>query len=120
MDEVTHGNPIAYGSYEAEVENVKTYISGRIKKMDEFFGYDPVSNEFVNKSNINVWSVDGKIYINGSSSGNAALYIYDMVGRTVFSGNIQTSTERTFTKGMYFVKIVEGNGEIKTSKVVVQ
>ena len=119
MDKMVHSNPMVFGSYEAEVENVKSYISGRIIKMDEMLGFDPVSNEVISKPNINVWSVDGKILISGSFSDNAVVYIYDLAGRTVFSGDLQTSTGKTFKKGIYFIKLIEGNGEIRSSKVVV-
>jgi len=119
MDEKVHSVPMVHGSYEAEVENVRTYISGRIEKMDEILGFDPVSNEVVRKPNINVWSVDGKIRFSGLSSDNAVVYIYDIAGRTVFSGDLQSSAVKTFKKGVYFVKLVEGNGEVRSAKVIV-
>ena len=119
MNEIVHSTPMVHGSYEAEVENVKSYISGRINKMDEILGYDPVLNEVVSKPNLYVWSADGKINIHGSFSDNAVVHIYDMAGRTVFSGYLQTTTDKTFKKGVYFIKLIEGNGEVRSSKVVV-
>ena len=35
LDQRVHQNPKAYGSYEAEVENVKSYITGRLERFDK-------------------------------------------------------------------------------------
>ena len=34
LNQKVHQNPKAYGSYEAEVDNVKNYITGRLERFD--------------------------------------------------------------------------------------
>ncbi len=43
MNTLVHGNPKIYGSYEAEVNNVKNYISARLDWMDNKLGYTAIS-----------------------------------------------------------------------------
>jgi hypothetical protein len=53
MNEKVHENPVIYGSYEAEVENVKTYIAGRIRWMDNKLNYIPGQTLSINASLVN-------------------------------------------------------------------
>ena len=118
MNMKVHENPMIHGSYNLEVNNVKSYISKRIKKVDTMLGYIPTSNASVNESDINIWSDGRNICVNGLS-GNAKVYIYDLMGRAIFSGNAHDSFEKSFGKGFYVVKIVDRNDMEKVSKVVV-
>ena len=112
-----HMNPRVYGSYSAEVENVRSYIRKRIKKVDTMLGYVPTSNEQANKSEINIWNDGNSICVNGIS-GDAKVYIYDRIGRIIFAGNARHSFEKSFKKGFYIVKIIDSNNVAKASKVV--
>jgi hypothetical protein len=39
MNELVHENPVVWGDYAAEVQNVRRYISERLLWMDEKIGY---------------------------------------------------------------------------------
>lgn len=54
MNEYVHQNPRIWGSYEAEVENVKRYVRERIVWMDKKLGYEFVPSEAI----VNVHSAD--------------------------------------------------------------
>ena len=116
MNRKVHMNPVVHGSYEAEVQNVKTFLTKRIKKVDAFLGYVPTSNESPNESPINVWSDGSSIFVNGLQ-GDATIYVYDRIGRIIFTGNARDSFEKPFKKGFYIVKIIDNNSVTKVSKV---
>ena len=118
MDSLIHQNALIHGSYYAEVDNVRSYIAGRIKKVDEMLGYEPVSNENIIEDNIKVWSNDGRIFVNGLT-GNPAIYVYDLNGRTIFAGEIESSFGKSFSKGLYIIRIVDKNIVLKSSKILV-
>ena len=116
MNRKVHMNPVVHGSYEAEVQNIKTFLTKRIKKVDAFLGYVPTSNESPNESPINVWSDGSSIFVNGLQ-GDATIYVYDRIGRIIFMGNARDSFEKPFKKGFYIVKIIDNNSVTKVSKV---
>ena len=116
MDRYVHMNPKIHGSYEAEVQNVKTFLTKRIKKVDAFLGYVPTSNEPAIESPINIWSSGNSICVNGLQ-GNPTIYIYDQMGRIIFAGTAQNSFEKPFKKGFYIVKVIDNCGVTKVSKV---
>ena len=118
MNVKVHQNPVVHGSYGAEVENVKSYISNRIKKIDTMLGYVPTSSEYVNESKIIIRNEGGNIYVDGLS-GNATIYVYDQLGRIVYLGNAHNSFEKYFGKGFYIVTVVENNNMAKVSKVAI-
>ena len=116
MNRNVHMNPKIHGSYEAEVQNVKTFLTKRIKKVDAFLDYIPTSNESPNESPINIWSSGNNICVNGLQ-GNSTIHIYDQIGKIIFAGNVQNSFEKPFKKGFYIVKVNDHSGITKVSKV---
>ena len=69
LNTTVHQNPKTYGSYEAEVENVRNYINCRIAWMDTKLGFDrsTLSQECLEQEEADVKSekilVDGELYI---------------------------------------------------------
>ena len=67
MNQYVHQNPVVWGSYSAEVDNVKNYISNRITWMDKKLGY--VYNDISTPTETNPSEQpvkvlqDGKLYI---------------------------------------------------------
>ena len=118
MDSLVHLNPIVYDSYYKEVENVKSYIAGRIKLIDSLLSYTDTPNEPVVESDVKIWSVNGGINVDGLSDKNI-IYVYNMIGKCLFFGDRQTLLGKKFSKGAYFVKIIEGSGMVKSSKIAV-
>ena len=85
MNEKVHENPDVWGSYAAEVQNVRRYIIERLLWMDNKLGYT------YNPSGI----------INATIDFDQPYQIYDLSGRS-YTGNVQH-----LPQGMYIVK--QGN-----------
>ena len=76
MNEYVHQNPRLWGSYKAEVQNVRRYMKERIAWMDNKLGYEPAGiNTVVNgKSNSQVvYDLSGRPV--NTSTPKAGLYI---------------------------------------------
>ncbi len=69
MNEYIHQNPIIWGSYEAEVENVRNYIRYRIPWMDEMLDYVYTPPSGINDS-INYDQTYDVFTIEGQPAGN--------------------------------------------------
>lgn len=82
MDELVHENPVVWGSYTAEVQHVRRYISERLLWMDSKLGY--------------TYEPDG---IADVTFGTSQPYqIYDLSGRS-YTGDVQQ-----LPRGVYIVK----------------
>jgi len=115
MNQQVHMNPVVWGSYAAEVNNVKNYISKRIVWMDYKLEYDPTRVKNTEQSKIFQWVEANTLYIKGLSD-NANVQIFDLTGRNVqtieCSGTLTTNLER----GCYIVRISDredGNSTLK-------
>ena len=78
MNKKVHQNPVIWGSYAAEVQNVRRYITERIAWMDNKLGYtyEPPSSVTVSRSTLNeqpcaVYSLQGR-YCGNSLQGLAS------------------------------------------------
>lgn len=83
MNEYIHQNPVIWGSYQAEVNNVKNYIRNRIAWIDNKLGYtfvpdDPsgISSASVdNDQTVKVYSISGVFLGNDINSLPTGIYI---------------------------------------------
>ncbi len=83
MNEYIHQNPVIWGSYQAEVNNVKNYIRDRIAWIDNKLGYtfvpdDPsgISSASVNNDQpVKVYSISGVLLGTDINSLPAGIYI---------------------------------------------
>ncbi|MBR4926301.1 MAG: CotH kinase family protein [Prevotella sp.] len=83
MNEYIHQNPVIWGSYQAEVNNVKNYIKDRIAWIDNKLGYtfvpdDPsgISSASVdNDQTVKVYSISGVFLGNDINSLPTGIYI---------------------------------------------
>ncbi len=75
MNETVHENPVIWGSYEAEVGNVRNYIAGRIPWMDEKLSCIPASYTLTMSSA--GW---GTLYIPFAASVPKGLKVYTVTG----------------------------------------
>ena len=135
LNSSVHQNPKTYGSYAGEVENVKSYIKGRIKWMDNKLGYQPKkpndpqkpddpkkSTTFANEihfKDMSVWGYAGNIYIEGIDA-SAVVEIFDVLGNRLFSKTIHSNTTIPFKKGIYMVRISNQGKIIKVVKCSVE
>ncbi len=67
LNSIEHGNPVARGSFGAEVDYLKKYICDRVEWMDRKLGYvqTGMENTLVNDNSIRIWDVLGRAIYEG-------------------------------------------------------
>jgi len=112
MNEYVHQNPMIYGSYEGEVQNVKNYISNRILYIDRMLAYVPgtVNNPLTNTSDVHFWTKENTLYLAGLSD-NVQVEILDLTGRRILTQVASGSLTVNLNKGIYIVRT--GNTVLK-------
>ena len=103
-------NPRAEKSFEEAVENLKTYISERIPRLDEkkFLNYDPEAASVILPVADSNSPIEAELVISGScvSLANGGTFsIYTADGRLCFEGNGTTSP---LASGVYIIRTPEG------------
>ena len=125
LNSTVHQNPRTYGSYAGEVENVKNYIKGRIKWMDNKLGYTPKKPEEPEKPT----KADGDIYFKDVTvrayaeniciegiDDSALVEIFDVSGNRLYSKTIHGDISIPFRKGIYMIRLSNRTGNIKIVK----
>jgi len=116
-----HMNPKTYGSYAAEVENVKRYISERIKWMDKKLSYDPqkpfvtATADNIRHDVMSVRAYAGNIHIEGIVTATL-VEIFNVSGNRLYSKTIHGDTSMPFPEGIYIVRLTDSEGNIKVVK----
>ena len=86
LNSIEHGNPVARGSFGAEVDYLKKYIGDRVEWMDKKLGYvhTDVENTTVNDNLIRIWDVLGRAIYEGKDMPQleAGTYIIRQNGET--------------------------------------
>jgi len=116
-----HMNPRAYGSYAAEVNNVKEYIKKRLSWMDNKLEYVPAvvaSNGKKMNSNIWIQTEENSIQINGFVQPQQ-VDIVDLLGRTIVSRTLTENTAINIQKGIYLILVTSSSGESEVIKCIV-
>lgn len=120
LNSKVHLNPVALGSYSAEVNHVKNYISARIDWMDNRLAYVPnaVNNTFL--SEIYLWSNEKTLIVEGIS-GEVVIRIYDMRGQKI-AAKKQADPHYSITlkPGVYVVNISDKSGKAVSLKGLVR
>jgi len=105
MNIKVHENPVIYGSYTGEVNNVRNYISDRFDWMDYKLSYVPTltSSDFMRLPELRVASSEGAIRIMNVTE-SYIISIVDITGRMVVS-NRHVTEDHTLAvdKGIYVV-----------------
>ncbi len=116
MNYKVHENPVIHGSYSAEVENVRRYLTARIDWMDKKLGYDPsVDTPAPPEVNpVKVYANENAVCIDGVIE-PVQISIIDVTGRTLVYKLISNNTVFPIPKGFYFVTI-----NAKTVKCIVK
>ena len=124
MNVTVHENPRTWGSYAAEVENVRNYIKARIKWMDAILGYKPPKPDEPPKptaadeiyfENATVRGYAGKIYIEGIVF-STLVEIFDVVGNKIFSKTIHDDTSIPLRNGIYMVRLSNQERNVQVVK----
>lgn len=121
LNTAVHMNPRAYGSFTAEVNNVKEYIKKRLSWMDNKLEYTPAvvaSNGKKWNSKISIRTEENSIQIN-SFAQSQQVDIVDLLGRTIISQTLAESTVFNVEKGIYLLHITGPSGESEVIKCMV-
>ena len=120
-----HANPVIHGSYEAEVENVRNFIKGRIIWMDKKLNYVPNSidqgaiTERLASNNLCIGTEKNTLYIKNVTE-SISVKIVDVTGKTVVgSTQIKTDYTANLPKGVYFLIIATEAKEPNTYKCII-
>lgn len=97
MNEWVHQNPQIWGSYAAEVNNVKSYLTQRFNDLDRLMRYDPEYSGVT----LPVAPLSGIMLRNGCITYGGDFVVYTPDGRQVFSGSGSTPT---LQRGIYIVR----------------
>ncbi|GHS96686.1 hypothetical protein FACS189421_02150 [Bacteroidia bacterium] len=114
-----HQNPKAYGSYAAEVENVKDYLRKRIAWMDNKLNYKPSGISDVSDSSTVAVSVNGnELFITGIT-GLTKLKIVNINGIIEKQKEIKAGFSTPLAKGIYIIQLIEANKNPLTFKRII-
>lgn len=102
---LVHENPKIHGSYEAEVDNVKSYIKNRLNWMDNKLAYIPSDIPQIVSS-----EVEEPIKV----------AVYTLTGNLVFSGSIKDNYSLSLSPGIYILRTKGNKTGYKTEKFIVQ
>ncbi|MDR1381192.1 MAG: CotH kinase family protein [Tannerella sp.] len=122
MNELVHSNPVIHGSYAAEVENVRKYVSERLDWIDCKLNCDPdpENTEAVDGYNrIKLKTGKGLIRIEGVNE-PVAVRVTDMSGRILFNRTIaEYSADISADRGIYIVTVDGGSAQKQIYKTIV-
>lgn len=120
MNRMIHQNPTIHGSYEAEVDNVRKFVSERVDWMDEKLSYNPVNNaNIIDDATVaQVWTISRTICLQVSEP--CDVYLYNLSGSLVGRESIgEGSCQLSVPGGFYTVTVVTRKGHASHYKCVV-
>jgi len=120
MNSSVHMNPRVYGSYAAEVENVRNYVRGRIAWMDNKLSYVPAASSTAeNKlSKPVIWTEGNTVYVDRLASGSF-VRIADVSGQIIFAENVNSTLRTVLSQGVYIISVKNEGEEWKSEKVII-
>lgn len=122
MNNLVHQNPTIWGSYAAEVENVRRYIRERIAWVDKKLEYVYTHTDDIKSSDqlseIFIYSHNGTLEIHGIT-GKTQVQVLDLTGRTLVTKTINENFSTSLKKGIYIVRVAVEQKGVKTEKVPV-
>ena len=111
LDILVHENPIIYGSYEAEVDNVRNYIMNRIDWLDSKLNYVPSVvnlNQLSEKLSVHIYSANHTLFVRNLKE-YSNIKVFDIYGvLRCEKQNIQ-ELSLPLEKGIYLILIEQGN-----------
>jgi hypothetical protein len=115
-----HMNPLALGSYSAEVNHVRNYISNRISWIDNKLGY--VSNAIEEDYSFStyLWTQGKTLHIEKIIPGTYT-GIYDIIGRLIdFRSHDSQQFSVDLLPGVYIISITNKDSQQKILKAYIQ
>jgi hypothetical protein len=122
LNDSIHENPMIYGSYEAEVENVRNYVKNRLAWMDKKLGYPKVPSNLSDAKTIesvSFWTTDNGVYIEDIPY-PVTIDVVDIAGKLIANRTVsENNAFFALPKGMYVVRLHSSQVGIKTSKCII-
>jgi hypothetical protein len=121
LNEIVHSNPVIHGSYAAEVENVRKYVSERLDWINWKLNCDSNSKTEIADGNDRIKLEMGKglICIKGVDE-PLVVRIADISGRIIFDRLItEYSTTIAADRGIYIVTLNDSSTQKRTYKAIV-
>jgi hypothetical protein len=107
MDIKVHENPVIYGSYEAEVDNVRDYIMNRIDWLDGKLNYVPSIvnlNQSPESLAVHIYSANHTLYVRNLTEASN-VKIFDMMGVLRAEKTNVQELSLPLEKGIYLILI---------------
>lgn len=122
MNVKVHENPVIYGSYEGEVNNVKRYIGERIDWMDSKLNYSAIpSKTLLTQANNNIRIATDNNAITITTLENYLINIYDLSGKNISSVNSDKNSTSNFNvrSGVYIIHFTSSDNSKNVYKCIV-
>ncbi|GAB1415366.1 hypothetical protein MASR2M117_07720 [Paludibacter sp.] len=114
-----HENPVIYGSYVSEVDNVRSYINQRMDWLDSKLAYVPNSTNYDQYEDMNVviGSLNNILYISNLPQ-NSILKIVDVMG-VVYANNVcDEKFSIGLRNGIYIISVKDGSREFTFKHII--
>lgn len=111
MNTLVHENPVIYGSYEGEVDNVREYVSNRISWLDNKLNYIPAALKQITSSgnySVKIFSSGGVLHVSELPTGSI-IKVLDLYGRLLCEQQNVTELSLPLEKGVYVISIKKGS-----------
>jgi hypothetical protein len=119
LNSKVHMNPQILGSYVAEVNSLKTFITNRFKWIDNKLNYIPSDINLNAVPNIFCSSQNGILQVFGVNQ-TMNIQIVDLTGRIRYSRNVSEGTTFKLQNGIYILRVYSDNLSVLTTKCMVQ
>jgi hypothetical protein len=119
LNSKVHMNPQILGSYAAEVNSLKTFISNRFKWIDNKLNYIPSDINLNAVPNIFCSSQNGILQVFGVNQ-TMNIQIVDLTGRIRYSRNVSEGTTFKLQNGIYILRVYSDNLSVLTTKCMVK
>ena len=119
LNQLVHQNYQALGSYDAEVDVIRTFLNNRFPWMDNKIGLTPVSvDNAISEENAGIFAVPGGITVD-ATIGGATVTVYDTSGLAVYEAEAAAGgSEISLQPGIYIVKVNNGAKVIRKKVLV--
>ena len=119
LNSQVHMNPQVLGTYAAEVNSVKTYISNRIKWIDNKLNYTPSGTNDFSTPTIYYSSENGILHVSGIDE-TMNIQIVDLTGMIRYNRNVTAGTTFELQAGIYILRVFSDNMCLSTTKCFVK
>ena len=119
LNQKVHMNFRALGTYQAEVDAMKTFIRNRVAWMDNKLNYVPSGvNDYISPT-IRYWDENGTLFVNGFED-NSIIRVFDISGRNITQLSVSGEFSIHLKPGIYIIRISEKSSRESHFKCVIR